>query len=126
MLRVNFRSLSGDSPTLMIASCLRFSADGTLRGPDNSIVASCLDGCWKVGGRMHRELDCEGPVRVRLARRPGLPEAYLGPFTQLRTAGALLYGDGVCLKIGVPGRARSGTTDQEFTLLSDGVRGGQA
>ena len=127
MLRVNFRSMKGDSPTLMLASCLRFCADGTLRGPDNYVVARCVEGCWQVSGRMHRELECEGPVRVRLTMGMHVPPVHLGPFAQLRTAGAMLYGDGNCLNVLVPGRTPAGSSSgHELTLMSDGGAGGQA
>jgi hypothetical protein len=127
MLRLNFRSLTGDSPTVMLASCLRFCADGTLRGSDNCVVARCLEGCWQVGGRMHRELECEGPVRVRLNLGVHMRPLQLGPFANLRTSGGLLYGDGVCLDVTLPGRARAGNgSGHELTLLSDGGPRGQA
>jgi hypothetical protein len=35
MLRLNFRSIKGDAPTLTVATFFRFLADGTLRGPEN-------------------------------------------------------------------------------------------
>jgi len=39
MLRLNFRSIKGDAPTLTVATFFRFLADGTLRGPENYLVA---------------------------------------------------------------------------------------
>jgi hypothetical protein len=105
VLRINFRSARGDAPTLMLAACLRFSADGTLRGPDNYVIGRCLDGCWEVAGRKHRELECEGPVRVRVKLGEQESLQVLGPFRQLRTCGGLLYGDDACLNILMPGRA---------------------
>jgi hypothetical protein len=80
MLRLNFRTVKGDSPTLMLASSVRFCADGTLRGSDNYVVARCVEGCWQVGGRLHRELDCEGPVRVRVTNGFNEPAVHFGPF----------------------------------------------
>ncbi|HET9862590.1 MAG TPA: hypothetical protein VFP37_04045, partial [Steroidobacteraceae bacterium] len=71
MLRLNFRTLSGDAPTLMLASCLRFCDDGALRGADNCIVARSTEGCWRVGGKLHREFECDGPVRLRLTMPGG-------------------------------------------------------
>jgi hypothetical protein len=110
MLRLNFLTLRGDAPTLMIASCVRFFADGSLRGPDNCVIAQCLKGEWKVGGRMHREFECEGPVRVRLSLGSSQPSQLLGPFLQLQTRGGILYGDNACLNITLPGRLPQ-TTD---------------
>lgn len=105
MLRLNFLNLRGDAHTLMIAACVRFSVDGTLRGPDNSVIARCLEGGWQVGGRLHREFECEGPVRVRLSLASGEPPRLLGPFRLLRTRGGFLYGDDACLNIPMPGRS---------------------
>lgn len=104
VLRLNFLTLRGDSPTLMIATCVRFAADGTLRGPDNYVIARCLDGAWQVGGRMHRELECDGPVRVRLLLGTSDPPRVLGTFRQVRTRGGMLYGDDACLHVSMPGR----------------------
>lgn len=104
MLRINFRSVPGDSPTLMLAACVRFSPDGTLRGPDNYVIARFLEGCWEVAGRKFRELACEGPVRVRLKLEEQDDPRILGPFRELHTRGGLLYGDDACLNILMPGR----------------------
>lgn len=105
MLRVSFHAGKGDTPTLMLASFLRFCADGTLRGPDNYVVARCVEGLWQVGGRAHRELDCEGPVRVRVTARPGDGPVHHGPFQQLRTLDGVLHADDACMNVLMPGRA---------------------
>jgi hypothetical protein len=118
MLRLNFRSMKGDAPTLTVAAFFRFYADGTLRGPENYLVARCVDGCWQLSGRMHRELDCEGPVKVRLSMGANQPPVLLGPFTHLRTAAGMLYGDDACLNVFVPGRNSGGAAScHELTLL---------
>ncbi len=108
MLRLNFQSLRGDSPTLMIASCVRFSADGTMRGPDNFVIAKCIDGSWQVGGRLHRELNCEGPVQVRLMLAHLREPRVLGPFREVHTRGGMLYGDDTCLNFSLPARNADG------------------
>ena len=119
MLRVNFHAGQGDSPTLMLASCVRFCADGTLRGPDNSVVARCVEGMWHVGGRVHRELECEGPVRVRVMAGAKAAPVLLGPFRKLRTINGVLHGDDTCLHMLMPGRnAAEATPCHELTLLS--------
>ena len=92
MLRLTFHAGKGDTPTLMLASFVRFCADGNLRGPENYVVARCVEGMWHVGGRSHRELDCEGPVRVRITTRPSETPVYQGPFQHLRTV------DGGCTR----------------------------
>src|SRR5436853_467717 len=99
MLRLNFRSLQGDAPTLAVGTFFRFCADGTLRGPENYLVARCVDGSWKLSGRMHRELDCEGPVRLRYSRGSKDAPMTLGPFAHVRSAAGMLYGDDSCLNI---------------------------
>lgn len=104
LLRLNFHAGQGDPPTLMLARFVRFCADGSLRGPDNYVIAHCSEGCWQVGGRSHRELDCEGPVRVRIISSPGEPAIHHGPFRQLRTIGGVLHGDDCSLQVCMPGR----------------------
>src|SRR5687767_4352006 len=121
MLRLNFRSIRGDSPTLMLASCVRFYADGTLRGPDNYVIARCLEGAWQVGGRLHRELECEGPVSLRLTMKDSDVPLRLGPFQNLKTAAGVLYGDDACLHILMPGRGAQGQgLCHQLTMLFDG------
>ena len=71
----------------------------------NPLPASMREGEWQVGGRLHREFECEGPVRVRLSSGPGEPSRLLGPFRLLRTRGGVLYGDDACLNISMPGRS---------------------
>jgi hypothetical protein len=88
----------------MLATFMRFCADGCLRGPDNYIVAHCVEGLWQVGGRAHRELECEGPVRVRIIARAGDAPVLHGPFNQLRTVGGVLHADELCLHVCMPGR----------------------
>lgn len=104
MLRLSFYSGQGDPPTLMLATFVRFCADGCLRGPDNSVAALCVQGVWQVGGRSHRELGCEGPVRVRITARKGGLSVQHGPFNQLRTIGGVLHADDCSLHVSMPGR----------------------
>lgn len=88
----------------MLAAFVRFCADGTLRGPDNYVVARCVEGLWHVGGRTHRELDCEGPVRVRVTSQASQAPVHFGPFRLLRTVNGVLHGDETCLHVLMPGR----------------------
>lgn len=119
MLRLNFRSIKGDAPKLTVAAFFRFQADGTLRGPENYLVARCVDGCWQLSGTTHRELDCEGPVKLRLAMGANEAPVMLGPFDHVRTAAGMLYGDDSCLNIFVPGRHPGAAGScHELTLLS--------
>jgi hypothetical protein len=119
MLRLNFRSATGDAPTLTVALYFRFCSDGTLRGPENYLVARCEEGFWRLSGRMHREIECEGPVKVRLSRGANRAAQLLGPFSHLHTVAGVLYGDHACLNIPVPGGKPGGPDDcHELTLLS--------
>jgi hypothetical protein len=118
LLRLNFHAGQGDPPTLMLATFVRFCADGSLRGPDNYVVAQCVEGLWQVGGRAHRELDCEGPVRVRVISRAGEAAVQYGPFRQLRTVAGVLYADESPLNVCMPGRAsESAARCHEITFL---------
>lgn len=119
MLRVTFHPGRGDTPTLMLASCLRFCADGTLRGPDNYVVARCVEGLWQIGGRAYRELDCEGPVHVRIKPLPCDPALTRGPYRRVHTVGGVLHGDDASLHVSVPGRnAQDANNCHELTFLS--------
>jgi len=88
----------------MLAAFVRFCADGSLRGPDNYVVGRCMEGLWRVGGRSHRELDCEGPVRVRITLRAGESSVQHGPCNQVRTVGGVLHADNFSLHVCMPGR----------------------
>jgi hypothetical protein len=118
LLRLSFHAGKGDTPTLMLASFVRFCADGSLRGPDNYVVARCVEGLWQVGGRAHRELDCEGPVRVRITPASGDAPVHHGPFRQLRTIDGVLHADDACLNVRMPGRAAAAAaTCHEIAFL---------
>ena len=88
----------------MLATLVRFCADGCLRGPDNYVVGQCEEGLWQVSGRPHRELDCAGPVRVRIVSRNGESAVQHGPFKQLHTVGGVLHADDCCMHVCMPGR----------------------
>jgi hypothetical protein len=119
VLRLSFHAGKGDSPTLILAAFVRFCPDGTLRGPDNYIVARCVEGLWHLGGRAHRELDCEGPVRVRVTAREKDPPTHHGPFNHVRTVNGVLHGDDTSMNVVVPGRvAESAASCHELALLS--------
>jgi hypothetical protein len=126
VLRLNFRTGKGESPKLILTTFVRFCADGSLRGPENYLVARCAETGWWVGGVLHRELECEGPVRLRVTGGAGAPFVHFGPFALVRTAGGEFYGDETRLHIPIPGCspevARLG---HELTMLSEGVKNGE-
>jgi hypothetical protein len=119
VLRLTFHAGRGDLPTLMLAACVRFCADGTLRGPDNYVVARCVSGLWNVGGRTHRELDCEGPLHLRItSRESGLP-VRRGPFGRVHTVNGVLHGDDMSLNVMIPGRTSTvAASCHELAFLS--------
>jgi hypothetical protein len=119
LLRLNFRSMRGDVATPAVAACFRFCSDGTLRAPDNYIVGTRSHGSWKIGGRQHREIDCEGPVRVRMRLTARSAPVFFGPFAELHSVGGVLYGDNTCLDLHIPA-AEHGPDLQchELTLLA--------
>ena len=119
MLRLSFRSTKGDAPTCTVGAFFRFCEDGTLRGPENFVVARCVDGAWRLSGRSHRELDCEGPVTLRLSMGAHEMPVLLGPFAHVRTAAGMLYGDERCLNVFLPGRnPGTGAACHVLTMLS--------
>jgi hypothetical protein len=122
VLRLNFRSLKSDSPTLITALFVRFCADGTVRGPDNYVVARRVDGAWHISGKMHRELDCEGPLRLRVSA--GRASSQLGPFRHVRASSGILYADETRLDVRLPG-TETGASD-ELTMLSEEAASGKA
>ncbi len=100
---------------------MRFCADGTLRGPDNCVVARAVEGGWKVNGRVHREFECEGPLRLRLTLDWRAPSQLLGPFRLVRTLAGMLYGDEVCLHVRLPGMPGDGVSHcHQITMLFEG------
>ena len=125
MLRVTFHAGTGDSRSRMLAAFLRFCADGTLRGPDNCVVARCVQGFWQIGGQTHRELDCEGLVQVRIRHCARDEPVHRGPFRRVHTLKGVLYGDDTSLHVILPGRNAEGAAHcEELTLLSMPRTGG--
>jgi hypothetical protein len=119
VLRLTFQAWKGDAPTLVLAPFVRFCPDGTLRGPDNFLVAKCVDGLWHLGGRAHRDLDCEGPVRVRITAREREAPVHHGPFQHVRTVNGVLHGDDASMNVRVPGRIDDGAAScHELAFLS--------
>jgi hypothetical protein len=119
VLRITFHGWKGDAPTLILAAFVRFCPDGTLRGPDNFLVARCVDGLWQLGGRAHRDLECEGPVRVRVISRERETPIHHGPFKNARAVNGVLHGDDACMHLRVPGGlAEDATPCHEVAFLS--------
>jgi hypothetical protein len=102
MITLTFRSALGESQMQTRAAYFRFCADGTLRANGNSVAATREDDCWRLGQRLFRELECSGPVYVRARRTADAAPVRLGPYSVLRTAAGLVYGDDACLDVRLP------------------------
>lgn len=76
----------------------RISADGTLHGPDNAVVAKYLDGLWQLMHGRHRVFDCRGPVFLRVTNSDGTRER-VGPYEFVRAAGGAIFTHDSCLAV---------------------------
>lgn len=96
----------------------RICADGTLRGPEGSLVATYGSGGWRLGGRSYREFEAAGPVFLRVRRIDGLA-GIMGPYEFVRAGDGALFGHGRCLGSFCANRALSPGIPQwsEITLL---------
>jgi hypothetical protein len=89
----------------------RICADGTLRGPDNSVAARYLNSLWYLGHKRHGSFDCNGPILLRVTNQHGQREC-MGPYDSVRAAhGTICSGDG-CLGIHA-GRDEPGSAMQD-------------
>jgi hypothetical protein len=61
-----------------------------------------VDDSWRLGQRLFRELECDGPVFLRSLKTAAANPVSHGPFNVVRTASGLVYGDDVCLDIRLP------------------------
>ncbi len=79
MITLVFRPVLGESPVSVRGAYFRICADATLRGPDNAIAASYCKGLWQLGHRLHRSLECSGPLYLRVVNSRGKYERS-GPY----------------------------------------------
>jgi hypothetical protein len=117
MLRLTFHAALGDLAVQSRATYFRFCADATLRGPDNSLAATRVDGFWRIGQRLFRQMDCLGPVLLRVRRTPSAVPISMGPYNVVRAADGLMYGDDVCLSLRTPGWDSGLDACHEVSLL---------
>ena len=96
MIILSFRPLQQGSTLLVRGAHFRICADGTLRGPDNTISARYLDGLWYLGHRRHLSVDCAGPIILRVTNRHGQRER-IGPYDSIRTAHGTIFTGDNCL-----------------------------
>jgi hypothetical protein len=102
MITLTFRSALGESQVQTRASYFRFCADGTIRANGNSVAATRVNDCWRLGQRLFRELECTGPVYLRARRTADSASVGYGPYSLVRTAAGLVYGDDECLEVRLP------------------------
>lgn len=98
MIVLAFRPVRGESPVIVRGAYFRISADGTLRGPDNAIVARYLNGLWQLTHGRHRLFDCSGPVFLRVTNRDGTRERG-GPYEFVKAAGGAVFTHDSCLAV---------------------------
>lgn len=120
MLTLTFRPLSGDSAILVRGIYFRICADGTLRGPDNAVTATYIDGLWRLGRKQHRTVECREAVYLRLTTATGRREC-IGPYEGLKLTGGAVFANETYLGAHARGEGHVPYTDiwSEIALLSD-------
>jgi hypothetical protein len=120
LIILTFRPLQNGLAVLIRGAHFRICADGTLRGPDNTIAARYLNGFWYLGRGRHASVECAGPVYLRVTNRRGQREC-IGPFTSVRMADGAIFSTQSCLGAHML-RAESGTEPvdlwREVSLIS--------
>lgn len=93
-------------PLFVRGAFFRICADGTLRGPEGSVVASYTSQGWRLGTRSCREFEALGPLFLR-AHFPDGRREHLGPYEAVRAADGALFSRSRCLGIFCTNRAAS-------------------
>jgi hypothetical protein len=88
-------TLSG-VPVFARGAFFRICADGTLRGPEGSLVATYGSLGWRLAGRDYREFEAIGPLFLRAHRADRRAEV-MGPYEIVRAGDGALFGHGRCL-----------------------------
>ena len=119
MIVLAFRPLRDESPVIVRGAYFRISDDGTLRGPDNAVVARYLNGLWQRAHGRHWVFDCNGPVFLRVTNSDGTCERG-GPYEFIKAAGGAIFTHDTCLAVH-DSRAEVGSSlapCQEIVFLS--------
>ena len=98
MIVLAFRPVRDEPRVIVRGAYFRICADGTLRGPDNGIVARYLEGLWQLTHGRHREFDCSGPVFLRVTNNDGTRERG-GPYEFVKAAGGAVFTHDSCLAV---------------------------
>jgi hypothetical protein len=108
-----------ESPVLVRGAYFRICADGTLRGPDNGVVASSADGLWELAHRLHRAFECDAPVYLRVTNSDGRRER-IGPYEFIKAAQGAIFTHDSCLGVYATGGRPGGSLGiwQEIVFLN--------
>jgi hypothetical protein len=98
LITLAFRPVRNESPVMVRGAYFRICADGTLRGPDNAVVARYLNGLWQLAHGLHRAFDCSGPVFLRVTNSDGQRESR-GPYQFVKAAEGSIFTHDSCLAV---------------------------
>jgi hypothetical protein len=113
--------LSDTGPLFVRGAFFRICSDGTLLGPEGSLVANYTPHGWRLGDRKCREFEALGPLLLRANFADGRREQ-LGRYEAVRSADGALFSRGQCLGIFCMTRPSAPGTPEwsEITLLDGG------
>jgi hypothetical protein len=92
LITLTFHPVRGDAPVLIRGAYFRVGADGTVRGPDNDVVARYRNSVWHLRSGPHRRFDCDTPVLLRIVNNDG-EATNLGPYQFIKVAEGAIYTD---------------------------------
>jgi hypothetical protein len=90
VITLTFRPLGSESVILVRGAYFRICADGTLRGPDNAVTASCTGEFWQLGRRQQCLLECREAVYLRVTTSDGQREC-IGRYECLKVTGGAIF-----------------------------------
>jgi hypothetical protein len=119
LIRISF-TFSG-VPVIVRGAFFRICADGSLRGPEGSLVARYTTMGWRLGTRDSREFEAIGSLFLRTSFADGRRER-MGPYEAIRAADGALFDRAHCLGIFCTNRAASPGLPEwnEITILAEG------
>jgi hypothetical protein len=102
ILTLTFGNRSSEVRVYSRSHCFRLCADGTMRSGDNSVAAARVPGGWRVGGKVFRDFDCDGPVLLIVRRAAPAASARYGPYGGIRTFNGQLFAGDVGIDVFLP------------------------
>ena len=105
---------------LVRGAYFRICVDGTLRGPDNAVMASYSAGFWQLGRKQYRVLEFREAIYLRMTTSHGQREC-IGPYECLEVTGGAIFSNDTYLGAHTLGASYLPDTDiwREVALLSD-------